>query len=273
MLPRLARDRLALTGLVIIAVFAVGAVAAPLLAPHDPNVVDAASRLSGPSAAHPLGTDHLGRDLLSRMLLGSRWSLGTAALATCMVMTIGVGIGTLAGYYGGAVGSIVMRVVDVLLAFPSLILALAVVGTLGPGIRNVIIGLVVIWWVDYARIVRGMVLTLREREFVVAARALGATDRHLVVRHLLPNVVPPVAVLASLEMGTLILAISGLSFLGLGVQPPTPEWGAMLNEGRPFLQSAPLLMVYPGLAISLVVLGFNLLGDGLRDVLDTRLET
>ncbi len=272
LLRRLTHDRLSLTGLVVVAAFALAALAAPVLAPYDPTVVQAAERLLGPSIEHPLGTDQLGRDLMSRLLFGSRWSLGTAALATLLIMTIGVGLGTAAGYYGGRVGAVVMRVVDMLLAFPSLILALAVVGTLGPGIRNIMIGLVAIWWVDYARIVRGLVLTLREREFVTAARALGAPDHHIITRHILPNVVPPVAVLASLEMGTLILAISGLSFLGLGVQAPTPEWGAMLNDGRPFLRSAPLLMIWPGLAISLVVLGFNLLGDGLRDVLDTRLE-
>lgn len=271
-LRRFVRDRLSVTGLVVVGLFAVAALAAPLLTTQDPTVVNAAQRLAGPSPEHLLGTDHLGRDIWSRLLFGARWSLGSAALATLLVMTIGVGLGTVAGYYGGTVGNLTMRVVDVLLAFPSLVLALAVVGTLGPGIRNVMIGLVAIWWVDYARIVRSLVLTLREREFVTAARAFGASDLRIMTRHILPNVVAPVAVLASLEMGTLILAISGLSFLGLGVQPPLPEWGAMLNEGRPFLQRAPMLMVYPGVAISLVVLGFNLLGDGLRDVLDIRIE-
>jgi peptide/nickel transport system permease protein len=203
-------------------------------------------------------------------VFGSRWSLGTAALATVLVMTIGVAIGSVAGYYGGALDDLVGLVVDMLLAFPSLVLALAIAGMLGPGIVNVMIGLVSVWWVGYARVVRGLVLAVRERPFVEAARCLGAPDRRLILQHILPNVLPPVVVLATLEMGGIILAISGLSFLGLGAQPPTPEWGAMLNDGRPFLFSAPQLMIYPGLAISLVVIGFNLLGDGLRDVLDPR---
>ncbi|MDP8971448.1 MAG: ABC transporter permease subunit [Actinomycetota bacterium] len=269
---RLRRDRLSVTGLAVVAAFTLAAVAAPLLSGHEPTAVVPADRLLGPSLEHPLGTDPLGRDLLSRLLFGSRWSLGAAAIATVLVMTIGVSMGTVAGYYGGRLDAVVMRVVDMLLGFPSLVLALAIVGTLGPGIVNVMIGLVGVWWVDYARIVRGLVLALREREFVQAARAVGASDRHIMVRHVLPNVVPPVTVLATLEMGQLILAISGLSFLGLGAHPPTPELGAMLNDGRPFLFSAPQLMIYPGAAITLLVMGFNLLGDGLRDVLDPRLQ-
>lgn len=265
---RFLRDRLAVAGLLVLVVFAALAVCAPLIARFDPAAANPTLRLAGPTPEHPLGTDNLGRDLLSRLLVGSRWSLGTAGLATLLIMTLGLTIGSTAGYYGGRLDQVVGVIVDVLLAFPSLVLALAIAGTLGPGIVNVMLGLVAVWWVGYARVVRGLVLSLRERQFVEAARCLGATDRHVIVRHLLPNVVPPVMVLATLEMGGLILAISGLSFLGLGAQPPTPEWGAMLNDGRPFLLSAPHLMIYPGLAISLVVIGFNLLGDGLRDVLD-----
>ncbi len=265
---RLRRDRLTQIGAVLVALFVLAALAAPLLSPHDPAFVDAVRRLEGPSLAHPLGTDHLGRDLLSRLLHGSRWSLGIVALATALIVSIGVTIGAIAGYYGGLLDEILMRSVDVLLALPSLILALAIVGTLGPGIVNVMIGLVSVWWVSYARIVRGMVLGVRERDFVEAARALGARDGRLIGRHILPNILPPVVVLATLEMGELVLALAGLGFLGLGAQPPTPEWGALVNDGRPFLFTAPQLMIYPGLAISLVVVGFNLLGDGLRDALD-----
>jgi peptide/nickel transport system permease protein len=265
---RFFRDRLALVGLAIVTLFVALSVSAPLLAPYDPTAAHPARRLEGPSLAHPLGTDHLGRDVLSRLLFGARWSLGTAALAMGLVMTIGVSVGALSGYYGGVLDDLLMRVVDTLLAFPHLVLALAIVGTLGPGIVNVMIGLVAIWWVDYARIVRGLVLGIRERPYVEAARCVGASDRRVILRHILPNVLPPVVVLATLEMGSLILALSGLNFLGLGAQPPTPEWGAMLNDGRAFLLGAPQLMVYPGVAISLVVIGFNLLGDGLRDVLD-----
>ena len=268
LLRRLARDRLALTGFALVSIFIVVAVAAPLLAPHDPAAVNALRRLEGISLEHPLGTDNLGRDLLSRLLYGSRWSLGTVAAATALIMFIGVTVGALAGYYGGVLDELLMRVVDVLLAVPSLVLALAIAGTLGPGIVNVMIGLVSVWWVSHARIVRGMVLVLRERQFIEAARGLGAGDRHILLHHILPNVVPAVVILATLEMGELILAMAGLSFLGLGAQPPAPEWGAMLNDGRPFLLTAPRLVIYPGLAITVVVAGFNLLGDGLRDILD-----
>ncbi|HEX2249952.1 MAG TPA: ABC transporter permease subunit, partial [Gemmatimonadales bacterium] len=177
-----------------------------------------------------------------------------------------------AGYYGRLLDEFLMRIVDVLLAFPSLVLALAIAGTLGPGIVNVMIGLICVWWVSYARIVRGMVLALRERHFIEAARCLGAGDGRIILRHIMPNILPSVVILATLEMGELILAISALNFLGLGAQPPTPEWGAMLSDGRPFLLAAPQLMIYPGLAISAAAVGFNLLGDGLRDVLDPHLH-
>lgn len=268
---RLVRDRLALTGLLLVSVFGLGALLAPLVAPHDPLAIDAANRLAPSSWDHPLGTDQLGRDTFSRLLFGARWSLGTAAVATLVVINVGVLVGTIAGYYGGRLDTVLMGVVDVLLAFPSLVLQLAVVGTLGPGLENVLIALVLLAWASYARIVRGIVLSLRERGFVRASRSLGARDRRLMVRHILPNVVPPVVILASLQMGGLILSLAALGFFGLGVQPPTPEWGTMINESRLFLQAAPALMIWPGLAISLTVIGFNLLGDGLRDVLDPRL--
>jgi peptide/nickel transport system permease protein len=257
-------------GLVITFVFA--AVAAPWLTPNDPTLLHPGQSLAGPSAQFPLGTDNLGRCVLSRLLYGSRLSLGISAIATLLIMTIGVVLGVVSGYYGGVVDGVLMRIVDVLLAFPGLVIALAIAGVLGPGMVNAMVGLVSVWWVGYARVVRGVALTVRERPYIEAARTIGATNRRILWRHVLPNVVPPVIVLATLEMGQLILAIAGLNFLGLGAQPPTPEWGAMLNEGRPFLQTAPQLMISPGLAISLVVLGFNLLGDGLRDLLDPRLK-
>lgn len=255
-------------GFAVVVVLALAALLAPWLSPHDPAFVDPARSFAGPSARFPLGTDNLGRDLLSRLLFGARWSLGLVLVATVLIMSVGVAVGVAAGYLGGIVDEVLMRFVDALLAVPSLLLALAIVGTLGPGLTSMVLGLASIWWVSYARVVRGMVVALRERTFVDAARALGATDRAIVLRHILPAIVPAVTVLASLEMGELVLAISGLSFLGLGAQPPTPEWGAMLSDGRSFFFSAPQLVLLPGLAVSTAVLGFNLMGDGLRDALD-----
>lgn len=268
---RLLSDPLALAGGVVVALCCLAAAAAPVLAPYDPLAVEPAARLAAPSWQHPLGTDALGRDLLSRLLHGARWSLGTALFAASLIMLIGVLVGSVAGYVGGRTDQALMRTADVVLAFPGLIAALAIAGALGPGIRNVLLGLVAVWWADYARIVRGIVLGVRELDYVAAARAVGASEARIVVRHVLPQVLPPVAVLITLEFGTIILALAGLNFLGLGVQPPTPEWGAMINQGRPHLLTAPHLMLYPGLAISLVVLGFNLMGDGLRDALDPHL--
>lgn len=270
LLRRLIRDRAALVGLIIIMGFVVAAVAAPVLAQHDPLAVDPANALAGPSIAHPLGTDNLGRDLFARLLFGARLSLGAAAVAAVVVMTLGVSIGLFAGLRGGWMDGLIMRSVDGLLAFPNLVLALAIAGTLGGGLVSVMLGLTAVWWASYARLVRGLVLQIRERPFVEAAEATGVSPVMIGVRHLLPNVVPPVIVLLTIEMGSLILAVSALSFLGIGAQPPVPEWGAMINEGRQFLYSAPQLMVLPGAAIFLVVLGFNLLGDGLRDVLDPK---
>jgi peptide/nickel transport system permease protein len=269
---RLLRDRLAVAGLVIVTVFGLAALAAPWLAPHDPSLVAATDRLLGPSLEHPLGTDHLGRDTFSRLLYGARWSLGLAAVTTALVVAVGVFIGMVSGFVGGLFDAIVMRLIDVLLGFPNLILALAIVGVLGPDVWNLMLGLVLVWWVEYARIVRGLVLSVREQGHVQVAIATGAQRPYILRRHVLPAVMTPVVVLASLEMGSLMLAISGLSFLGLGVQPPTPEWGSMLNQGRAYLAASPQLMIYPGLAITLTVLGFNLIGDGIRDSIDPRLQ-
>lgn len=255
-------------GTCIVSALSIAALGAGWLAPHDPTHVDPVRAFATPSLHFPLGTDQLGRDLLSRLLYGARWSMGLVLVATILVMSAGVAVGVAAGYFGGLVDDVLMRVVDALLAVPSLLLALAIIGMIGPGLTGLILGLSSIWWVGYARVVRGMVLALRERPFVDAARALGATHPAIVRRHILPGIVPVVAVLASLEMGELVLAISGLSFLGLGAQPPTPEWGAMINDGRAFFFDAPRLVILPGLAVTTAVLGFNLLGDGLRDALD-----
>ncbi len=271
-LRRILRDYTLVTGAIIITFFAFIAIFAPIIAPYDPTEIDARSILASPSSEHWLGTDNIGRDMLSRLMYGARWSLGTALVATALIVTIGVTVGLVAGYAGGIVDDLLMRVVDVLLAFPSLVLALAIVGMLGPSLTNVMIGMVAVWWVDYARVIRGITISLRDREYITSAHCIGCPPRHIILRHLLPNVIPSVIVLSTLELGGLLLAISGLSFLGLGAQPPTPEWGTMLNNGRVFFQSEPRLMMFPGMAISLVVIGFNLVGDGLRDILDPRMK-
>lgn len=265
-------ERLTITGVVLVAGFAIAAIAAPVIPAHDPGAIDAARRLEGPTQGHLLGTDNLGRDMLSRIMHGSRYSLGAVALSTVLITSIGVLVGTLAGYYGGRMDDVLMRIVDTLLAFPSLLLALAIAGTIGPGLTSVIAGIVAVWWAGYARVVRGMVQSYRNADFVMSARSLGAADGRIILRHVLPNVMPSVAILATIEMGELILAVAGLGFLGLGAQSPTPEWGTMVSDARPFLMSAPQLMIYPGVAISAVVIGFNLIGDGLRDLLDPRLR-
>jgi ABC-type dipeptide/oligopeptide/nickel transport system permease subunit len=262
------RDPAAALGLAIVTTATIAALAAPVLAPHDPTAINLEHRILSPSSAFPLGSDHLGRDELSRMLYGARTTLGTASVVLAVVMIIAVTVGAFSGYYGGWVDTFFMGLVDLLLAFPGLILAVAIAGTLGPSLINVLIAMAAVWWAGYARLIRGMVLSVRQREFVEAAKAIGASDKRIIVCHIARNILGPFVVLATLDMGSIILGISGLNFLGLGAQPPTPEWGAMLNDARPFLQSAPQLLLYPGVAIVLVVLGFNLLGDGLRDVLD-----
>jgi peptide/nickel transport system permease protein len=270
LLRRLVRNRGAMVGLVIISAMALLAIAAPWIAPHDPFQKFSGHKLEPPSREFLLGTDNLSRDLFSRLVYGARPSIGAAAAATVVIIVIGITIGAWAGYLGGLVDEVLMRIVDVLLAFPTLILALAIVAVLGTGLVNLLIAVTSLIWASYARLVRGIVLELRERPFVKATIALGAGRAYIVFRHILPNIVSPVIVLASLQMGVVILIMAGMSFLGLGIQPPNPEWGAMLNAGKNYFQRAPQLMIYPGVMISLTVMGFNLLGDGLRDVLDPR---
>ncbi len=262
------RDPATLLGLLIVLIALAAGIGAPLLAPHDPTDVRLEKRLLPPGREFLLGTDHLGRDQLSRLLHGARTTLRTAGVVLAVVFAIALTVGTLSGYYGGWLDTLLMSLVDLVLAFPGLILAVAIAGTLGPSLTNVMLAMAAVWWAGYARLIRGMVLSARQREYVEAARAVGASDRRIMVFHIWRNILGPVIVLATLDMGWIILGIAGLSFLGLGAQPPTPEWGAMLNDGRPFLQTAPQMMLYPGAAIFLLVLGFNLLGDGLRDILD-----
>ena len=267
-LRRLLADRLAALGVLLLAGFILVGVFAPYLAPHDPVAVELGKRLLPSGEVYPLGTDHLGRCVLSRLIWGTRVSLSTSFLVLITIMGISIPYGMLAGWCGGRVDNLLMRLVDILLAFPRLIFALVIAGMLGPSLTNVMLALGAVSWVRFARLIRGLVLQVREREFVLAARGCGTSARRILFTHILPNIIGPLVVLATLDMGWLILGISGLSFLGLGAQPPTPEWGTMLNDSRPYFQVAHNLMLYPGLAIMLAVLAFNLLGDGLRDVLD-----
>lgn len=259
-----------MVGLVIIALVVLAAALAPWLARHDPVETDFSNRFASISRSHPLGTDNLGRDVFARLLHGARLSLGMALSATAGITLLGTVLGLVAGMYGRLADTAIMRAVDVLLALPTLILALVVVGLLGQGLRNLIITIILVQWPRYARLVRGMTLKIREQAFVEAARAVGATRPRIMFRHVAPNLIGPTIVFSTIDLGTTLLVVSGLSFLGFGVGPPTPEWGAMLAEARSFLDRAPQLLWYPGMAITFMVLAFNLAGDGLRDLLDPR---
>lgn len=251
-------------GLVLVAVLA------PWLAPRDPIAQDLYHRLSPPSWANLMGTDEFGRDILSRVIYGAQISLRIGLLCITIALSCGTTLGLISGYRGGATDAAIMRVMDVMLAFPSILLAIAIVAVIGPGIDNVMLAVSIVLIPQYARLVRGQVLTVREMAYVEAARALGASDTRIVLRSVLPNCAAPLIVQTSLCLAVAILDAAGLSFLGLGAQPPTPEWGAMLNSGRELLLKAPWVMTFPGLAIFTVALGLNLFGDGLRDALDPR---
>ena len=269
-LQQLKRNKIAMIGLVIIVSLALIAIFAPFIAPHDPVEQNLEKRLLSPSGEYPMGTDDLGRCLMSRIIYGARVTLQVGVITVGIITVIGVTLGLISGYCGGIVDEIIMRFVDVVLAFPGIILALAIAGALGPGLFNVMLALAMVGWTGLARVVRSSVLSIKEKEFVESARALGCSDLYIMTRHILPNVMAPVIVLATLDMAFIILAAAGMSFLGLGAQPPIPEWGSMLNGGRAFMRTAPHLTTFPGLAIMVTVLAFNFLGDGLRDALDPR---
>jgi peptide/nickel transport system permease protein len=271
-LRRLTRHRGALLGLVILAALALMALAAPWLSPRDPIKTSPREALQAPGPRFLLGSDQFGRDVASRALHGARISLTVGLIAVAIAVALGTPVGLLSGYYGGRVDGFVMRVVDVLLAFPGILLALAIVSVLSPGLNNVMIAVGLAAVPNYARLVRASVLTAREQLYVEAARALGSRDLGIVARYILPNVVAPLIVTATLGLGTAILSAAALSFLGLGSQPPQPEWGRMLSEGRDYLREAWWISTVPGVGIMLTVLAMNLLGDGLRDVLDPRLK-
>lgn len=260
--------KLALALLVLLTALAV---LAPLLTPHDPNAVNLTDKFAPPSVAHPLGCDHLGRDLLARLLYGARVSLGTVAVILLLILTLGFAVGTTAGFLGGAVDSVLMRSCDVFLTFPTFILAMFMIGVLGTGIANVIVAVALSHWAWYARIIRSYVLTLKNRDYVLAARVAGTNRVLTVVRHVLPPVAAQLVILASLDIGHMMMHVSGLSFLGLGVTPPTPEWGVMIADARQVMWTHPELIMLPGLLIFVSVMTFNLLGDLLRDAIDPHL--
>ncbi len=268
-LGRLLGDRAAVVGLAIIAVVVAGSLLAPWVA-ADPIAQDVGNRYAPRSIDHPLGTDQLGRDTLARILHGGRYSLGMSLAASLGIAVLGVVLGLASASYGRATDTVINRLADVFLALPTLVLMLVVVGLLGQGLRNLVIAVILVGWPTYARIVRGMALATREREFVTAAEAAGASRARIALRHLAPNLIGPVIVLTTIDLGRVLLAVSALSFLGFGVTSPTPEWGAMLSDARTLFTSHPELMLPPGIAITVMVLAFNLAGDGLRDVLDPR---
>jgi peptide/nickel transport system permease protein len=241
---------------------------APVLAPHDPARQDLLLGLTGPSREHLLGTDQLGRDILSRLLWAGRYSISATAFVLATSLGLGTTIGILAGYLGGWAGQLIMRLVDLFMAIPGLILSLAIIGALGPGLESLALALTIIWWPPYARLAMSKVLTVKSTDYVVAAETLGAGRVHIMSNHLLPSLLGPLAVLLSLDFGSVILTIAALGFLGLGIQPPAPEWGTMLVDARPFMDLAPHLVLAPGLAVLIVVFGFNSLGEGLDQLLN-----
>lgn len=268
--------RLTLTariGLLVLILFVLVALSAPLVAPLDPNEQDLSARLEGPSAQNLLGRDEFGRDVLSRIIYGSRVSLAVGILVISISLAVGVSVGIVVGYLGGWVDELAMRVVDIVLAFPGILLAIALMAVLGQSLFNVVLALCITGWAPFARLARGEALSVRERQFVLAAKALGASTLRIVTRHILPNIISPILVKATLGMAGVIVAEAALSFLGLGVRPPTPSWGAMLNAGRAFVLVTPHLVIFPGITIMAVVLSLNFFGDGLRDLLDPRSQT
>ena len=269
------RDKLAVVGICWILVMVIVAVGAPWIAPYPDEgrgKSNLSQRFEAPSSAHPFGTDNLGRDVLSRVIFGARIPLMISALVAVAVLVIGPVMGGLAGYYGGLLDEVIMRITDVFLAFPALILAMAFVAILGPSLQNLAFAIIITWWPWYTRLVRGQAISLRQRPYVEAAKTMGVPNRTIVLRHILPNAFGPVIVAITLDLGTVILEVAGLSFLGLGVKPPTPEWGLMVSEGVEYVLEQWWISIFPGIAIFLLVLAFNVVGDGLRDVLDPRMK-
>jgi len=271
-LHRFTRNRVAVASFLVLSFVTLVALFGPFIAPFDPLEQDLANNYREPSREHLLGTDDLGRDTLSRLIYGARISLGISLSSVSLGVLLGAILGLLAAYYGGWIDSIIMRFMDFLLSLPGILLAIAIVAVLGKGIVNTILAVAIFAVPTFARLIRGSALSIQELDYVEATRALGASDRRIIFRHIVPNVLTPVVVQATLSLGTAILISSGLSFLGLGVQPPHPEWGAMLSKGRELIRTTPVVAIAPGVSITLVVLCFSMVGDGLRDALDPRLR-
>ncbi|SHH87510.1 peptide/nickel transport system permease protein [Sporobacter termitidis DSM 10068] len=266
-LRKLLHNKAAMSGLAVILLLVFAGIFAERISPHDPYKVDLAVKLLGPSARYPLGTDQLGRCILSRLIYGTRTSLYTAMTVTLVILAIGVPLGIIAGYIGGAVDNMIMRLADIASTFPSSLLALAIVGIFGPSLYNLMLVFIFLWWAPFARMVRSSVIKLKETEFVMAAEAAGSRRISIILKHIFPNTLSPIIAYATLRIAAVIVHIAGFSFIGLGSQPPTADWGVMLNDGRQYISSYPMLLIWPGLMIVVVVLAFNLFGEGLNDAL------
>jgi ABC-type dipeptide/oligopeptide/nickel transport system permease subunit len=270
-LNKLLKDPASVFGLIVVLILVFVGVFATILAPHDPYLVDLSIRLQSPSSIHLLGTDHYGRDILSRLIYGARISLEVGIIASLISLTIGVFLGILAGYYGGITDNIIMRITDIMFGFPALLFLIAITAAFQPSLQTTFLAIGFVTWPSMARIMRGQVLTVKSNDYVTASRSLGSRDWTIIVRHVLPNCLAPVIVAFSMGIAGAIMAEASLSFIGLGAQPPEPSWGSMIYFGKDYLRTAPWLTLYPGIAIALAVLGFNLLGEGLRDALDPKM--
>mgnify|MGYP002408936886 FL=1 len=267
-LKKLFQDKRAFSGFILVLTISLVALLAPVIAPHDPITVNMSAKLQHPGPEYWLGTDNLGRCNLSRLIWGARASLFYAMVVLGIMLLISIPVGLIAGYAGGKVDAVIMRFIDLIMGFPSYILVLAIAGVLNPGMKNLILALSCVWWTGYARLIRGMVMQVKEKDFILAAQCGGCTRRRIIMRHIFSCILSPILVLSTLEVGSIILAIAGYSFIGLGAQPPMPEWGVMLSDSKGFMQTQPQLMLYPGLAIMLTVTSFNLLGEGLRNAME-----
>lgn len=268
---RLLSQKGAVVGMILAAVIIVIAAAAPVIAPHDPLEINMSVKFHGPDAAYWFGTDNLGRCVASRVIWGARMSLSYSLTILLFMLAVSIPVGLVAGYSGGKIDAVIMRIIDICLSMPTFLLALAIVGALGPSPTNMIIAMASVWWAPYARLIRGFAMQMKEQDFMLAARAAGCTHMQMVFRHILRNIAPSILVMSTLEIGAIILAIVTYSFIGLGAQPPVPEWGIMLSDSKEFIQTQPQLMLYPGLAIVLTVTAFNLLGEGMKNVLRDRM--